>query len=115
MTTLSSLFTTSGVPNTGLTPTITIEDLTISTTVVAAASMIALGNGWYKYNFTAPDDTHAYAVQTDGGSSQAMGERYQIASIDPPPLSPGAGKIMSVTTQYSDGNSEYFRLRELIP
>ena len=79
---ITSHFTLNGAPATGLTPTIDIWEMdkinpAINTLVVNAASMVEIGSGWYRYNFTTYDFAKDYIMTADGGSSLPTFERYQ--------------------------------------
>jgi len=80
--TISSLFTTSGTPTIGLSPTIRIWKVISGgdTLVVTDAPMIEVGDGFYKYVFAAYDPLNDYLFRTDGGEELPASERYQRAS-----------------------------------
>jgi hypothetical protein len=75
------------LPTTGLTPTVKIYDLESSTVVVAAGTMteVSLTNvpGWYKYDFTTINLSHAYIAVIDGGSGLTQYYRYQNGILAP--------------------------------
>lgn len=76
-------FSSSGIPQPGLSPTIGIYELhatnpAINTLVVASGIVAEIGNGWYRYNFTTYDNTKNYVYTFDGGSSLQACERYKI-------------------------------------
>lgn len=78
--TLTAHFTTNGYPQTGLTPTITIHQITSTTyaTVVDHESVIELGSGWYFYRFTTYDPRGSYVFMFDGGVSMSAYERFKV-------------------------------------
>jgi len=78
----SSIFTSLGVPVTGLSPTIRIRDLSTNTLVVTDAAMTEVGDGFYKYDFTTYDATKQYVIRTDGGATLPAGERYGYGNND---------------------------------
>jgi len=71
-----SFFTDSGIPKIGLTPTITIIDISDNSTIINAVNMAEVSNGFYKYNFTAYNDTKDYAILSDGGATLENTDRY---------------------------------------
>lgn len=77
-----SYFTESGIPKTGLTPTILVLDMSDNSVVVNSASMSEVGYGFYKYNFSGYDNTKDYAIRCDGGSGLEDPERYTFAGND---------------------------------
>lgn len=74
-----AFFTSSGVPATGLSPTIRIRNVSTGALVVTDASMTETGDGFYNYNFTAYDSTVDYAIRCDGTASLPDAERYTYA------------------------------------
>lgn len=71
--------TRNGSPALGLTPTITIRDVDTTLPVVTGALMTEVGDGFYKYVFTAYLPNKNYAITIDGGSELLPGERYSFA------------------------------------
>lgn len=65
---ISSFFTKSGVPQTGLSPTIRIWEVTpgSQTLVVTDAAMLSMGDGFYKFNFTTYDPLKTYNIRSNG-------------------------------------------------
>ena len=75
-------FTDSGVPETGLTPTIDIFELSsvnpgINTHVVTAGSTVEIGMGFYRYDFASYDPTKSYVFAFDGGAALTAFDRYK--------------------------------------
>lgn len=68
-------FSSSGVPQTSLSPTIRIRRIDTHTLVVTDAPTINDGDGFYIYNF-APLGGVDYSVRMDGGSGLAASDRY---------------------------------------
>ena len=52
---ITAFFTSSGVPITGLSPTIRIRDVSDNSLLVTDAAMSEIGDGNYKYNFITYD------------------------------------------------------------
>jgi|SRR3989304_1207378 len=77
---IQSNFQNNGVPATGLTPAITIYDLSDNSVVVNASAMSEVANGIYKYSFTTYDVTKEYAIYVDGGATLDNTDRYQYSS-----------------------------------
>jgi hypothetical protein len=74
-----SYFTNSGVPETGLSPTIRIRNVSTGGLVVTDESMTEVGDGFYNYDFTGYDALIGYSIRSDGGVSLADAERYSYA------------------------------------
>lgn len=70
-------FSTLGVPETGLSPTITIRDTFDGSVVINAAAMTEVGGGAYKYDFT-NDTAKKYSIVIDGGVD-TLDSRYMTA------------------------------------
>jgi len=84
---ITSFFTNSGAPETGLNPLITIRELhdTIPgsyITVVNGDPMVEVVGGWYRYDFATYDYKKSYVMTADGGGSLSLSERYQPAAND---------------------------------
>ncbi len=75
-------FTEVGVPKTGLTPTIRIRDVATSALEITDVNMSEVGDGWYKYFFTAYDPLEEYIARCDGGATLADTERYTWGGND---------------------------------
>jgi len=73
---ITAFFTNKGVPATGLTATIRIRDVSDNSLIITDDSMIEVGDGWYKYDFTTYDATKDYAIRCDGGSTLEGNDRY---------------------------------------
>ena len=76
-----SYFETSGVPASGLTPTINIRNVTTGVLAVSGAAMTESGDGFYKYDFTAYDYTINYSLLCNGGVTLANADRYVIGEF----------------------------------
>lgn len=76
---IGETFTQNNVDRTGLDPlpVIDIYDLSDNSKVVSAASMVEVGGGGYKYDFTAYDESKNYFWKIDGGSAIPNHERYK--------------------------------------
>jgi hypothetical protein len=76
-----SLFSNNGIPKTGLSPIISIWEISSGseTLVVNGSAMTESGDGFYKYNFTSYDLTKDYVMLSDGGGVLANEERYSYA------------------------------------
>jgi len=73
---ITAFFTSSGVPITGLSPTIRIRDVSDNSLLVTDAAMSEIGDGNYKYNFITYDLHKDYAIRCDGGALLPDSERY---------------------------------------
>ena len=69
-------FTNFGTPETGLSPTVRIRDLSTDALVVTDAAMAEVGDGWYKYDFTLYDEEKDYAIRCDGTDTLSDSDRY---------------------------------------
>jgi PKD repeat protein len=80
---ISSFFTSNGLPTTGLTPTIKVWKLDVAsnTLIVNNDSVEEVGDGFYKYNFTAYDDTKNYTAIVDAGIGMTSWGRYSVAAL----------------------------------
>lgn len=77
---IMSAFQNNGAPATGLTPVITIYDLSDNSVVVNAQNMTEVANGIYKYSFASYDYTKDYAIYVDGTATLNDVDRYQYGS-----------------------------------
>lgn len=75
MLTVIARFKNSGIPATGLNPTVTIRDKT-DNKLVTSASMTEMSNGFYKYDFTAFSILNSYIFDFDGGVTLSDTDRY---------------------------------------
>jgi hypothetical protein len=90
---IEAFFTSYGVPQTGLSPTIRIRELTGNTLVVTDAIMTHVGEGIYIYDFSNYTDYIEYSIRCDGGASLPTDERYTYSGWDAEVLKDGSGKI----------------------
>jgi hypothetical protein len=76
---ITAHFTSAGVPQPGLTPSINITQLNLLSelAVVSNDTLSEIGNGWYRYNFTSYDPSKSYVFTIDGGPLLTDCERYQ--------------------------------------
>ena len=73
-------FFETGVPKTGLSPTLTVLDLADNSVSVNAQAMTEVGDGFYKYDFTTRDTAKDYVFSAD--SVTLLGsERYATGNI----------------------------------
>ncbi|MCK5616729.1 hypothetical protein KAR91_83480 [Candidatus Pacearchaeota archaeon] len=78
---VKAYFEESGSPKTGLSPTVTIYDMTDDSVVVNAAPMPEVAAGFYKYDFSAVDRTKEYTVIADSVTLSGN-EQYAVTDID---------------------------------
>ena len=78
--TIVSHFTDSGVPKTGLSPTIRIRTVSDGVLVVTDEATVEIGDGAYKYVFTSFDPKLEYSIRVDGTATLDNAERYQFAT-----------------------------------
>ena len=84
---ISENFTLNGVPQTGLTPLITIYEDGVGTKVVDGVAMTAYGNGLYYYSFTTYVQSKRYTVLFDGTATITVAtERYKSKDIGYHPI-----------------------------
>jgi len=74
--TIDARFKTSGVPETGLSPTVTIYNRTTLQTDITAGAMTEVGDGFYEYIFAEFDINSSYLFSFDGTAGMANAERY---------------------------------------
>jgi hypothetical protein len=81
-TTITVFFTNNAIPATGISPlpTIDIWQSETSTQIVTAASMIEIGDGFYRYSFSY-DPSYTYSARADAGSTFNDSERYSWVEI----------------------------------
>lgn len=82
-----SFFTDSGVPAIGLSPLPTIDIWEVTTgadtQVITASSMTEVAGGFYKFNFTAYDETKTFAIRSNGGTGiTSVFNRFQASTND---------------------------------
>lgn len=77
-----AFFTNEGVPETGLTPTVRIRDISDNSLVVTDAAASEVGDGWYKYDFVAYDSDKEYVIRFDGGATLVDSDRYTSGTND---------------------------------
>jgi len=73
---VTAFFTNSGIPATGLSPTISIWRTDTGALVINEASMTEIAGGFYKYDFSGYDQSLDYVFRCDGTSSIPNVERY---------------------------------------
>lgn len=74
-------FTNSGVPESGLTPNISIYRIGDNALIVATTTMTEITNGAYKYNFDALAVNEDYDIWVDGGVALNDAERYKKRTV----------------------------------
>ncbi len=78
---ITAYFSQLGTPETGLSPTINIRDISDGSLVVSAMAMTEVGDGFYWYNFLGYNPAKDYSIRCDGGTAILRDfERYAIAS-----------------------------------
>jgi hypothetical protein len=73
---ITAFFTDRGVPKTGLTPIISIYNLSTGTILIDSIAMTERLGGFYIYEYTDYDGDINYGFVADGGSSLNSFERY---------------------------------------
>jgi hypothetical protein len=86
-----AFFTDSGVPKTGLSPTLDVWEADGSQ-VVTAQAMTEIAGGFYKYDFTTYDEDEDYCIRADGTATLSGAERYVYSTNE----TGGVGKILKV-------------------
>ena len=76
---ITAFYTNDGAPATGLSPTVRIRRVSDNALVITDAAMSEVGDGWYKYDYSAYDEELDYAIRCDGGSSLTNADRYKYA------------------------------------
>lgn len=115
---LSVLFTESGLPKLGLSPTVKVREVATGTVAVAAGVMTELGDGFYRYDFSTYDPAKDYVVVYDSvtllGAERYVGDKLSIdQSLLPLAEIPGVvwDEILTGTT-HNIPTSAGRRLRE---
>lgn len=70
----ASFIDNDGIPSAELSPTVTIKKIDDDSIVINAAAMLNMGDGDYKYLFTAHDPAVSYTYTCDAGPS--ISNRY---------------------------------------
>ena len=73
---ITVFFTHGGEPKTGLSPSVSVWDVSDDSLVVNAQTMSEIAGGWYKYDFSGYVELEEYVVTCDGGSTLGIFERY---------------------------------------
>lgn len=84
---ITATFIKDDVPQTGLSPTIDIVDLSDNSLIVDAGSMSHVRKGLYKYNFSSYDPWKTYGIICDGGVTMVGYGRYAYTVNDSVELS----------------------------
>ncbi len=84
---ITCFFTGNGIPSLGLSPTITIYQLTyttvpVSTAIITGDPLTEIGGGLYRYDFLAYDSTQNYVFTVDGGGTLSNFDRYKYGGND---------------------------------
>ena len=79
---ITAFFTASGVPQTALSPTITIWDVDGQSGLLGETAMQNVGGGFYRYGFNNYDNKKNYGFRCDGGSNLPAQERYTYGVND---------------------------------
>ncbi len=85
-----AFFTASGVPKTGLSPTIDIWKVD-ATQVITAQAMTEIAGGFYVYDFTTYDEDEDYVIRADGVTLTGY-DRYVHSTNE----TAGVGKILKI-------------------
>lgn len=76
---VTAFYTTDGDPALGLTPKISIWDVSTHALLVDEHNMSEIDGGWYEYDYAAYDSSIDYAIRCDGGATLGGFERYASA------------------------------------
>lgn len=76
-----AFFTNQGYPAEGLFPSVRVREVSTGTIVVDWETMIEIGDGWYKYDFSY-DYTKEYVATLDAGDDLSISERYVFSAKD---------------------------------
>lgn len=87
-----AFFTQSGIPKTGLIPTIRIRNLTTGNLVITDESMVEKGDGFYSYDFTTYNENEDYCIRADGTNTLNNSERYVYSTNE----TAGIGNILKI-------------------
>lgn len=78
----TAFFSNGGIPKTGLSPTIDVYRVDTGAQVVTGAAMTEVGAGWYKYSYSAADDSVGYVATADGGATLNNAYRYAAGATE---------------------------------
>jgi hypothetical protein len=77
---ITAFYTNSGIPSTGLSPTIDIWSVSDGSQDVDDGAMTELDGGWYKYDFTITNDSeHIWVIDSNDGTMSNF-ETYKYGS-----------------------------------
>lgn len=76
---VTAFYTTNGDPALGLTPKVSIWNVSTHILLVDDVNMSEVGGGWYEYDYAAYDSSIDYAIRCDGGATLGGFERYTYA------------------------------------
>lgn len=109
---VTARFKSSGVPSTGLSPTVTILNRSLGTEEVSDAAMTEVSDGFYEYSFTTFNVRYDYLFAFDGTATLSDSDRYLSAEwsgmeewLSQIPSGGGGGTIQEVnmtTHQYEE-------------
>lgn len=88
---ITTFFSNSGTPATGLTATIDIWKYD-GTQVVTAQELTEIAGGFYYYDFTTYDEDIDYVIRADGSNTLVGSDRYTYSSNE----TAGVGKILQI-------------------
>ena len=89
---ITAHFEQNGVAKTGLTPTVTVYDLSDDSVDVSAQAMSEIANGFYKYDFSEFNITKDYSGFADAASA-AVDDRYVAVDFVAPSLHRSGGQL----------------------
>lgn len=77
---ITAYFSDQGSPATGLSPVVSVIDLSDDSKPVDGQAMDEIAEGFYKYDYEGYSDVKSYAILCDGGSSLSGTNRYSIGT-----------------------------------
>lgn len=97
-----AFFTSSGVPATGLSPTIRVRNISTGALTVTDQAMAEVGDGFYKYDYATYDPTIDYAIRCDGTVTLPAAERYVYGGNE---LAEEINEVYTTTQTLTAGNT----------
>lgn len=73
---ITAFFTKNGIPETSLSATIRIRNISDNSLVVTDDAMVEIGDGFYKYNFLGYNADIDYSIRCDGSNVLQGNDRY---------------------------------------
>jgi hypothetical protein len=100
-------FTSAGVPQLGLSPTIDVWNANTATHDVSGQPMAEIDGGFYSYAFAGYDATKDYTIRCDGTSALPDSERYSYSTNE---VQKSTDALSTLITRVLGLSQENFRM-----